>query len=111
MRFPVCAGVIILFPVAIFCQSPDPASKFEIADVHVSAKTANPFSRSGPVRAGRYEIKTASMVELIRMAYDFDPDKVLGGPNWLELDRFDVVAKVPAGSTPENHKLMLQSLL
>jgi uncharacterized protein (TIGR03435 family) len=94
-----------------FGQSPEPPPRFEIADVHVSAKTVNPFVRTNPVRGGRYEVKNATMVDLIRIAYSFDPDKVLGGPNWLEMDRFDVIAKVPAETTPETHKLMLQSLL
>jgi uncharacterized protein (TIGR03435 family) len=40
-----------------------------------------------------------------------DDDKVLGGPTWLEMDRFDVIAKAPANTTPETLKLMLQSLL
>jgi uncharacterized protein (TIGR03435 family) len=94
-----------------FGQSSEAPPKFEIADVHVSAKTANPFPRTGPTRGGRYEIKTATMVDLIRVAYGFDPDKVLGGPSWLEMNRYDVVAKVPADSTPESQKLMLQALL
>jgi uncharacterized protein (TIGR03435 family) len=93
-----------------FSQSPE-TPRFEIADVHVSAKTVNPFIRTGPMRGGRYEVKNATMVDLIRIAYGFDPDKVLGGPNWLEMDRFDVLAKVPADTTPEAQKLMLQSLL
>ncbi len=94
-----------------FDQSPEPPPRFEIADVHVSAKTVNPFVRTGPVRGGRYEVKSATMVDLIRVAYDFSPDKVLGGPSWLEMDRFDVIAKVPADSTPETRKQMLQTLL
>src|SRR5205823_6274653 len=64
-----------------------------------------------PVRAGRYELKNATMVDLVRTAYNFDPDKVLGGPSWLEMDRYDILAKVPPDSTPETQKLMLQSLL
>jgi uncharacterized protein (TIGR03435 family) len=92
-------------------QSSEAPPRFEIADVHVSAKTPNPFPRSGPARGGRYEIKTATMVDLIRVAYGFDPDKVLGGPSWLEMNRYDVVAKVPADSTTESQKLMLQALL
>jgi uncharacterized protein (TIGR03435 family) len=35
----------------------------------------------------------------------------LGGPNWLDWDRFDVLAKAPLVTTRENLKLMLQSLL
>lgn len=94
-----------------FGQSPETKPAFEAADVRVSAKTTNPFVRTGPVRNGRYEVKTATMVDLIRTAYGFDPDKILGGPNWLEMDRFDVIAKVPSDFTPETQKLMLQSLL
>jgi uncharacterized protein (TIGR03435 family) len=94
-----------------FSQSPEPPPRFEVADVHVSAKTVNPFIRTGPVRGARYEVKTATMLDLIRIAYSFDPDKVLGGPNWLEMNRYDVVAKVPADSAPDAQKLMLQSLL
>ena len=37
--------------------------------------------------------------------------KSLGGPNWIEMDRFDVIAKLPPDSTPETQKLMLQALL
>lgn len=94
-----------------FSQAPDSPPKFEIADVHVSAKTQNPFGRALPVRGDRYEIKTATMVDLIRFAYGYDPDKILGGPNWLEMDHYDLVAKVPPDTSPETQKLMLQSLL
>jgi uncharacterized protein (TIGR03435 family) len=36
---------------------------------------------------------------------------VLGGPNWLETDRFDVIAKAPQSTSPEMLKLMLQNML
>jgi len=94
-----------------FSQSPETPPKFEIADVHVSAKAVNQFVRSGLAHGGRYEVKDATMVDLIRLAYGFDADKILGGPSWLEMDRFDVIAKAPPDSTPETQKLMLQSLL
>ena len=100
-----CAGWLA------FGQSAEIPPRFEFADVHVSAKTTNPFIRTGPARGGRYEVKLATMVDLIRIAYGFDPDKILGGPSWLEMDRFDVVAKAPENSTAETQKLMLQSLL
>lgn len=111
IRLLANTGLIALFCSAAFGQAPDPAARFEIADVHASPKTANPFVRNLPPRGGRYEIKTATMVDLIRIAYSFDADKVLGGPSWLEMDRFDVSARVPAEATPETVKPMLQSLL
>ena len=51
------------------------------------------------------------MLDLVRTAYGFNPDTILGGPNWLELDRFDLIAKVADGADVEAQKAMLQSLL
>jgi uncharacterized protein (TIGR03435 family) len=67
--------------------------------------------RGGTPRDGRYELRGATMVDLIRTAYAVDADKVVGGPHWLELDRFDVVARVPASATRESVRPMLQALL
>jgi uncharacterized protein (TIGR03435 family) len=112
MKRPI-AGTILMYCSGwlAFGQSPETPPKFEAADVHISAKTVNQFMRIVYARGGRFEVKNATMVDLIRLAYGLDPDKVLGGPNWLEMDRFDVLAKVPADSTPDMQKLMLQSLL
>jgi uncharacterized protein (TIGR03435 family) len=86
--------------------------KFEAADVHSSAKAALAMSLPpGPARGGRYEARNATMVDLVRIAYGFDADKILGGPSWLEMHRYDVIAKLPAGTTLETQKLMLQALL
>ena len=51
------------------------------------------------------------MVDLISVAYGMESDKVVGGPNWLDWDRFDVFAKAPPATTQENLKLMVQNLL
>jgi uncharacterized protein (TIGR03435 family) len=109
----VIPGAVVLLCAAwpAFSQTADAAPKFEAADIRVSPKVQNPFVRTGPVRGGRYEVKQATIVDLVHLAYDIDADKVLGGPSWLEMDRFDVIAKVPAGTTPDDQNLMLQSLL
>ena len=103
-------GVIVLFCRILLGQSSD-APRFEMADVHNSAKTDSDAVRVSPPRNGRYEIRNATMLNLIGIAFGFEAGKILGGPNWLELDRYDVIAKVPADSTPETQKLMLQALL
>jgi len=51
------------------------------------------------------------MLDLIRTAYNVDPEKISGGPSWIEMDRFDVFAKIPAASTVESRRLMLQAML
>src|SRR5499427_1947321 len=108
MRSFVSAGILTLLATAVFAQSPP---KFDVADVHVSPKAPNTFMRTSPPRNGRYEIKNATMLDLVRTAYGFNPDTILGGPNWLELDRFDVIAKIAAGTDTDAQKAMLRSLL
>jgi uncharacterized protein (TIGR03435 family) len=105
-------GLIALVSGAIFGQGTTsvPAA-FDIADVHISPKTLNARMSGGVPRGTRFEIKQGTMVDLVRIAYGLDADKVLGGPSWVELDRFDVLAKVPANTSPETAKLMLQALL
>ncbi len=108
MRPFLCAA---LFLGAAFGQSAD---RFEAADVHVSPHSENNFTlfmRGPQTRAGRYEIRTATMADLISAAYGVDGDKVFGGPNWLELDRFDVTAKLPFGATQDTQRAMLRTLL
>jgi len=102
------AGLLVALPYP--CPADDPP-RFEAADVHVSASPPNAAVRAQPGRGGRYEARNASMVGLIRLAYGYNTDKILGGPVWLEMDSFDVTAKIPAGSTPDEIKLMLQALL
>ena len=105
-------GLMILLSGAGLCQlSTQLLPAFEVADVHVSPPTRNPFMRAPAIRRGRYEMRFATMVDLIRTAYTIDAERVLGGPNWLENDLFDVIAKVPAGTTADAAKPMLQSLL
>jgi uncharacterized protein (TIGR03435 family) len=56
-------------------------------------------------------MRNATMVDLIARAYTIDADKVVGGPNWLEYDRFDILAKTLPNTTQDSAKLMLQRLL
>jgi len=108
-----CAGFLIVF--CGFGQTPDapakPDAKFEIAGVHTSPNVRFPYFRTMPPKGGRYELKNATIVDLMRVAYDTSPDRILGGPNWLELDRFDVIAKMPPDTTNEDRRQMLQGLL
>jgi uncharacterized protein (TIGR03435 family) len=80
---------------------PDPAAPgFEITDAHVTPKVvANPYMEVTPPHEGRYEFHSASMIDLIQEAYGYDFDKILGGPSWLEMDRFEVIAKAPPGTS------------
>ncbi len=99
----------------------DPPRPFELADVHASAPNSawavsamrDPAldSRHGELRGGRYQIHSATLVDLISTAWKIDPAKLIGGPAWLDTARFDVIAKVPADASAASLPPMLQALL
>jgi len=103
-------GMAALLSAVTSGQSTESTPVFAVADVHASPRSTTPAMRVSS-RAGRYEIRNATMVDLIRTAYTVDADNVLGGPSWLEYDRFDVAALVPPNTTPDTQKLMLRALL
>ncbi len=109
----VAAIVAVVSPLAYVIATAQVRPQFEIADVHVSAlgTGANQAMRGGSMRAGMYQIQSATMVDLIKTAYGVDADKVLGGPSWLELDRYDVFAKGRDPTSADAARLMLQALL
>lgn len=113
MRTAALAGLVTLSVWPGFCQPAFEAPVFEIADIHPSAAAMNPFTfvSGGMLRGDRYDLHKATMLDLIRIAYQVAPETVLGGPDWLEFDRFDVTARAPARSSPETVRRMLQSLL
>src|SRR5215831_9808579 len=106
-------SILIALAGVAYGQTTEPLPSFEAADVHVSPKSANPNVQSlgGFVRGGRYQFRNATMVDLIASAYGVEPEKVVGGPSWLETDRFDILAKAPASATNATARLMLRSLL
>ncbi len=113
LAFAGLAALPILDPPEASAQSSIPtgsseAPRFEVADIHTSAHVTNPYMRGGVLRGGRWDVRTASMLELISTAYSMDSEKVQGGPAWLEVDHFDISAKAPQKTPPATVKLMLQ---
>jgi len=109
------ANIIIVALVSLgpaFSQSTAITPRFDLADVHLN-REMNPIPEmtGGVLRGGRYELRQASMLDLIATAWRIDAGTVLGGPTWLQMDRFDVTATAPTDTPPEKVRLMLQNLL
>jgi uncharacterized protein (TIGR03435 family) len=111
MRAFAYISLTVLLSGAAFGQTAVTAPAFVVADIHVSPHSNNPTVSGGFIRNGRYELRSATMVDLIGRAYGIDGSYVTGGPGWIDTDRFDVIANVAPGSTPEMLKAMLQTLL
>jgi uncharacterized protein (TIGR03435 family) len=109
---------VLMFTAATLAQSNPSAPKleFEVASVKPAAPQADGRrfvgSQGGPGTAdpGRVTYTNLALKSLITTAYDVKAYQVVG-PGWLEMERFDIVAKIPAGATKEQVNQMLQNLV
>src|SRR5947209_8136969 len=60
--------IVTLFSSVAFSQSTGSTPAFQVADIHKSPRTIQKFMRGGFLRGDRYEIRNASMVDLIHTA-------------------------------------------
>jgi uncharacterized protein (TIGR03435 family) len=84
---------------------------FETADVRVSPANGTAHTQGGSFHEGKFDMRTATMADLIGIAYGVHADSLVGAPGWFERDRFDVMATAPAATPPETVRLMLRTLL
>lgn len=116
MRTLKSLSVIVLISRAAAGQTVAIKPAFDVVDVHLSPRSAWSQTPANAVDGGvlggdRYEWHRASLLDLIKNAYSIDADKVFGGPNWLNYDRYEIVAKTKPGTKPAILKQMLQTLL
>jgi uncharacterized protein (TIGR03435 family) len=91
--------------------------EFEVASIKPSALPGAGVirlgQRGGPGSGnpGRVIYALSTIRDLMADAYSVKRNQISGGPNWLDSERFDIVAKVPEGTTKEQVRVMLQNLL
>ena len=92
----------------------DDGPRFEAAEVRSSVPGTNVrdnFMQGPFVDGGRFDIRKTTIVDLVHLGWNVQSDKNVGGPNWIGLERFDILAKAPAGAKTADLRLMLQNLL
>jgi uncharacterized protein (TIGR03435 family) len=101
---------------SLVAQTAAPPLTFDVASIKPSAPVTPAMVAGGTLHAGmkidaaRVDIGMFSLQQLISKAYDVKPYQITGPP-WLNVQRFDIVAKMPPGSTKEQVPQMLQALL
>jgi uncharacterized protein (TIGR03435 family) len=74
------------------CGQATVAWRFEVASVKPSK--ADPGSSSGiKTGRGRLDARNVTLKRCIMGAYGVGPHQIFGGPDWLESDRFEILAK------------------
>ena len=89
-------------------QSPLP--KFEVASIRGN-NSGKPGSIIPSIARGRFSGMNVSLRALIEIAYGVHRSRVVGGPAWIDADRYDVDARGPSDAKASDVRLMLQELL
>lgn len=116
-----CAAGLLLAVVGVFAQTAPGNLTFEVASVKASPPIdmmklraevqAGRMPRFGPhVDGARAEYLGMSLKALIALAYKVKGYQI-AGPEWLNSERFDIVAKLPDGASKDDAPKMLQALL
>jgi uncharacterized protein (TIGR03435 family) len=111
MRTASVGGVLLVF-ACYAQQSAHP--EFEVAAVKPAIDPRQPGSgehRLGPrISGNRADYCYMTLRQLVAEAWQVKTFQI-DGPDWLSIERFDVLAKMPPGSRKEEAPLMLQALL
>ena len=103
------SACLVVFTTCAFGQSSPPA--FEVASVKAAPPpTGGRLMVGMNSDAGRVNFSNVTLRNLLTEAYKIK-DSQISGPDWLGSERYNIVAKIPAGTPKDQIPLMLQTLL
>ena len=117
LSFAALIVALCVTPSAQVIRSDGPKPQFEVATIKPN-KSGESGASLGPRPGGRLIGTNKTVRNLIRNAFNVQPYQIVGGPDWIEADRFDILAKAadadvdPDGRiAPPGMMLRLQALL
>jgi uncharacterized protein (TIGR03435 family) len=90
-------------------QAPDPAAAFDVASVKLNKEGGPSSVRVTP--GGMLTVTNNNLRNIIRNAWNITNDQIVGGPDWIDSERFDIAAKASAPFKQDEARAMLQALL
>jgi len=128
------AGVIVFIaPVAVGALNPPPQTRdvaapgtlpaFEEVSVRPNVSSGPGGRGGGQMQPGRFVATNLTLKNIIRRAYavpgstgpsggiDLLEQQVVGGPEWVATDKFDIVATTPGQTPGAEMRLMIQRML
>jgi uncharacterized protein (TIGR03435 family) len=99
----------------VLAQDPAPRLTFEVASVKRSPPASGGIRVMFGSREGdRWLAENATLRILLRNAYDVEygmDGQIVGGPSWIDTDRFDIQATMAPGTSNTDMKSMVRTLL
>jgi uncharacterized protein (TIGR03435 family) len=85
--------------------------RFEVAAIHPSRPGSGPQDGHSAFRADRFDAEAYSVRDILDMMNGWQLYRVVGGPDWMTTERFDIHAKADAPIPPEERRDAVMALL
>jgi uncharacterized protein (TIGR03435 family) len=105
----VCAARTIAATPSQAPRAADAEPAFEAASIRLSRSSDT--ARSLKFEAGTVSATNVTVKHLMWQAFSVQDFQIMGGPGWLETERYDVVARAAGNPTPEQVRAMLRRML
>jgi uncharacterized protein (TIGR03435 family) len=114
----ICGGTVrslivllsLTFSAAILDAQSSAPREFEVASVKPNNSGASSWSAQTETD-GSYRAQNVTAQSVIMTAFDLQSFAIVGGPAWLDSDRFDIIGRPAAGARESDIPAMLQALL
>jgi len=93
----------------LLAQSPPPPPTFEVSSI--KRNTSGTDAARVSAQAGRVTITNNPLRNIIRNAWRLQDFQIVGGPDWMNTERWDIVAKAEGNPQGPQMLAMLQNLL
>ncbi|HET9267849.1 MAG TPA: TIGR03435 family protein [Vicinamibacterales bacterium] len=113
---PAAIALFLVAPAVLDALPPsqqreaNPAAAFDVASIKRSNAQATEWSY-GSQPGGRWSMRNSPIATLIRAAYPAESRRIVGAPDWVEREAYDIEAKAEGEPSEDRINLMLQSLL
>ncbi len=110
-------SVILVTASAVHAQDPTPLAgpprlEFEVASIHLANPAQPGFQTIQPDASGAgYTASYVPLKLIIAFMYRIPARQILGGPHWVEEDRYNVEARADKRYTVDDLNTMFQNLL
>jgi uncharacterized protein (TIGR03435 family) len=108
--------MIAILSLALYGENEAPGPAFEVASIKPAPPITAAMAAAGKMHYGvkidkaQVDIGYTSLAGLIRIAYKVEPYQI-AGPDWMPVQQWDIIAKLPDGASSEDMPKMLQALL
>lgn len=106
MNRSLVVELLLLTPLFLSAQA-----AFEVADIKPSDPSMIKMGRPRVSPGGRIDVPGYTVKDLMMFSFGVTDNMISGGPKWIDVDRFDIIAKAPTEAPIETLRQMMQTLL